>query len=121
VLKTFFNLEQPEPVALDVPTAELEPYAGMYSRPMVDTELRVEDDKLMMQLTMKGGIPGVEIPPPPPPVALAVYGEDQMFVTEGAFKDARVEMLRDDNGAIAYLRLGLRINPRVKYFKEAYS
>jgi CubicO group peptidase (beta-lactamase class C family) len=112
-LKEFLGLENAEPEPYDVPIAELEPYLGRYSREIMDTELKADGDKVVLQLVIKGGFPGAEPPPPPPPAPVAMCGQDEMVVTDGPLKDARIEFIRNDDGAIEYMRLGLRINPRV--------
>jgi CubicO group peptidase (beta-lactamase class C family) len=113
-LKEFLGLEDTKPEHYEVPVEQLEPYAGKYSREMIDTELKIEDGKLIFHMEYTGGIPGAEPPPPPPPMPLAMCGDDEMIITEGPLKDARAEFIRDDAGEIAYVRIGLRINPRVK-------
>ncbi|QPC84616.1 beta-lactamase family protein [Phototrophicus methaneseepsis] len=114
VMKDFLGVEEPEPEAIQASPEELQPYLGTYSRPTMDTELKYEDDKLIMQLTMKnGGIPSEDTPPPPPPATLQLCGVDQMVVIEGPFKDIRLDFIRNEEDEIAYVRLGLRINPRV--------
>jgi CubicO group peptidase (beta-lactamase class C family) len=113
-LKEFLGLEDSEPQAIDATPEQLAAYVGRFSRPIMDTELRMEDGKLMLQVTLKGGIPQAEMPPPPPPATVAICGDDQMLVMDGPFKDARIEFIRDKDNEIEYLRLGLRINPRMK-------
>lgn len=113
ILKEFLGLEEPEPEVYDVPLEKLELYIGRYSRELMDIELKHADTQVMLHVTLKGGIPGAEPPPPIPPAPLAMCGQDEMLVTDGAFKDARIEFIRDDAGAIEYLRFGLRINPRI--------
>ena len=112
-LKEFLGLEDAEPETYDVPVEELEPYAGKYSREMIDSELTIEDGQLIFNMAYTSGLPGMEPPPSPPPMPLAMCGEDEMIITEGPLKNARAEFIRDDEGKIAYMRLGLRINPRV--------
>jgi hypothetical protein len=113
VLKEFLGLEDTEPEPYDVPLEQLEAYIGLYSREMIDTELKIDNKQLKLQLTYTKGIPGAEAPPTPPPMPLAMCGEDEMIIIDGPLKDARAEFIRDDAGEIEYLRLGLRINPKV--------
>lgn len=112
-LKEFLGLEDTEPESYDVPLEDLEQYAGLYSREMIDSELKVEDGQLIFNMKYTAGLPGMEPPPSPPAMPLAMCGEDEMIVTDGPLKDARMEFIRGDDGSIAYMRVGLRINPRV--------
>jgi CubicO group peptidase (beta-lactamase class C family) len=113
-LKEFLGLEENKPEPYDVPMAELEPYIGRYSREMIDTELKADGDKVVMQLIYTASIPGAEMPQPPPAATVKMCGKDEMMITDGPLKDARIEFIRDAAGAIEHMRLGLRINPRVK-------
>ena len=113
VLKEFLGLEDSEPESYDVPLEQLEAYTGRYSREMIDTELKIDNKQLILQLTYTSAIPGAEMPPTPPPMPLAMCGDDEMIIADGPLKDARAEFIRNDAGAIEYLRLGLRINPKV--------
>ena len=112
ILKEFFDLEYSLPEPYDVPVEELEAYAGFYSRDIVDIDLKLEDNQLNLYAKVNGGFPGAEPPPPYPVAPLAMCGDDQMIVTDGQFKDLRVEFLRDEAGAIEYLRFGLRISAK---------
>ena len=112
-LKEFLGLEEAEPETIDVSPEELAPYVGLYSRPAMDTEIRLEDGQVIMQITSKDVLDTEDKAPQPPPATMKLCGKDQMVVIDGMFKDLRVEFLRDDEGNIDYLRLGLRINPRV--------
>lgn len=40
-------------------------------------------------------------------------GQDQFIVTDGIYKDMQVEFIRDQHGAIGWVRIGGRINRRV--------
>jgi CubicO group peptidase (beta-lactamase class C family) len=114
VMKAFLDIVEPEPEPIDASLEDLQPYLGMYTRPTMDTELKYEDDKLILQLIMKNtGMPREDMPPPPPPATLQLCGKDQMVVMDGMFKDIRLDFIRNDKDEIAYVRLGLRINPRV--------
>lgn len=112
-LKEFLGLEDAEPEPIDASPEELAPYVGLYSRPAMDTEIRLEDGQVIMQITSKDLLNTEDKAPQPPPATMKLCGKDQMVVMDGMFKDLRVEFLRDDEGNIDYLRLGLRINPRV--------
>lgn len=113
VLKEFLGLEDQKPEAYDVPLETFTPYLGHYSRDVVEIDLKTDDNQPMLYVALVGGIPGAEPPPPFPPARLAMCGKDQMVVTDGQFKDGRIEFIRDDAGAVKYLRFGLRVSAKV--------
>lgn len=112
VLKEFLDIEEPEPEAIDASVEQLSEYVGMYSRPFMDVELKMEDDQLKICITMKDSL-GPDVAPPQPPATVALCGNDQLLVLEGDYKNVRGDILRDSAGNILYFRLGSRINPRV--------
>ena len=112
VLKECFGLEDPEPEAIEMSEEELQSYTARYTRPIMDTDVVLEDGKLQMQLIYKGGIPSEEPPPAPPPFELVPYAKDQMMVPDGPYKGMKVEFIRDDADEIIFLRAGARVNRR---------
>jgi CubicO group peptidase (beta-lactamase class C family) len=114
-LRTYLDLEEPEPEPLDLDSAELIEYVGVFSSAMVDVELRVENGRLVEHETPRGGFPRKDSParPPPPPSPLAFYERDRVYVPEGPFKGSRSEFLRDSNGRVAWYRAGGRVLRRV--------
>jgi CubicO group peptidase (beta-lactamase class C family) len=112
--QSYVGDEEPEPVALQLTEAELAEYAGRFRSAMVDIDIRVENRGLVEQVTPKGGFPRKDSPPhpPPPPSALAFYDRDRAIVTEGMFKGARSEFLRERDGRIAWYRAGGRVHER---------
>lgn len=114
ILEEFFGVSDPEPEALESTPDQLKSYAGLYSRPLMDVDVKHEDGQLMAYLTFKGGLPSDEPAPSPPPAPLAICGDDQLFVTDGGMKNLRADIIRDDSGKITHLRFGSRINPRVE-------
>lgn len=112
LFEALLGLTQPEPEIQEPVLEQLQAYVGMYSRPILDTELLIEDGKLMAQIHFKGGLTD-EIPPDPPPFEMRLCGTDEMTVIDGVRKGAKVEFLRNADGKIAYMRLGGRLNKRV--------
>lgn len=113
VLKAYLDIEDPQPKPIDVSVVKLSEYVGFYSRPFMDVELKLEDEQLKIYIQLKDSL-SPEVPPPFPPATIAVCDEDQLLVLEGDFKNVRADIIRDDNGDIRYLRLGSRINPKVR-------
>jgi hypothetical protein len=71
----------------------------------------VEDGRLVQHDRPRGGFPRKDSPPqpPPPPSPLAFYEPDRVYVTEGMFKGARSEFLRDSDGRLAWYRAAGRV------------
>ncbi len=94
--------------------AELAPYAGHYSAALTELALTVEGTDLMLQVIPQGGFPKRDSPagPKPPPTRLALGANDATIALDPPFKDARGEFLRDEQGAIAWLRFGGRMARR---------
>ncbi len=113
-LKHYLDLVLPEPEALDVSEEKLAAYAGFYSRPYCDLELGLLAKKLVGVLTYKQGFPNEDSPPhpSPPPMTLAVCGPDRLLVTDGMYKGVTADVVRRNDGAIAWLRFGYRIHRR---------
>ena len=110
-LRSYLDLEEPEPEPLDLAPDELAEYTGVFSSAMVDVELRVEDGRLVEHETPRGGFPRKDSPPrpPPPPSPLAFYERDRVYVPEGPLKGSRSEFLRDSSGRVAWYRAGGRV------------
>jgi CubicO group peptidase (beta-lactamase class C family) len=94
--------------------AELAPYAGRYKAALTELELTVRGDELIAQVIPQGGFPKPESPagPTPPPTRLAIGADDAIIALDPPFKDARGEFLRDEHGALAWLRFGGRMARR---------
>jgi len=94
--------------------AELAPYAGRYSAALTELALTVEGDALVAQVLPQGGFPKRDSPagPKPPPTRLALGADDAIIALDPPFKNARGEFLRDEQGALAWLRFGGRMARR---------
>ncbi|HEX5506362.1 MAG TPA: serine hydrolase domain-containing protein [Thermomicrobiales bacterium] len=113
-LREYLGVADPAPEPLALSAAQLAPYAGRYRAAMTEIELTVRDDELVLQVSPKGGFPKRDTPPgpPPPPTRLGVCADDRVVALDPPYKGARGEFLRDDAGAITWLRFGGRIARR---------
>ena len=118
-LKEFLDIEDTPPTPIEATVEQLEVYVGKYTRPVMDTEVTLEGNRLIAQISTNSGIPTEEEAPAPPPISMTLCGEDQLVVTEGMYKDMRVEFIRKEDGSIGWMRLGARINNRVEEEKES--
>lgn len=112
-LKEYLGIEEPEPKSVPASTEELQDYVGKYERPAATFEVTQDDGYLFAKMIPNISL-GDEKPPEIPPFKLSMSSKDQFFVTEGMYKDLRVEFLRKAGGNIGWLRLGARINRRVE-------
>ncbi len=113
VKEHFLGVVASEPQPLAVSAGEAARYAGRYRSPVVGQvyELLWTGDGLMLQVH-PGDLSAVSStpPPPPPPMPVALIGPDRIMITEGPYKGIRGEFLRDQDGRIAWLRMGLRLH-----------
>jgi CubicO group peptidase (beta-lactamase class C family) len=108
VLLEAVGAKSPERIAVVLDPAE---YLGMYGSPLVDVDLRADEDGMELVIRHRGGFPAEDSPPmpDPPPVPVAFYERDKLFVPEGPEKDSEAEFLRGPDGRIAWLRFGGRV------------
>ena len=115
VLREYLDavVSDPEPVVIDAD--ELRAYVGTYSRPFMDVVLRLDDDgqRLVGKAIQKRGFPERDSPVGPPMTAtLAPYAPDRFVITDGPRQGSRVEIIRNEDGSIGWLRIGSRIHAR---------
>jgi CubicO group peptidase (beta-lactamase class C family) len=113
-LRLYLGVEEPEPEPIDLSPEQLAEYAGDYSNPWAEVELRAEERRLVGQTTPKAGFPTKDTPPlpPPPPATLAFYDTDRVFVEEGPLTGTQGDFVRDGDGRIAWFRSGGRLHAR---------
>ncbi len=114
-LKTYLGLESPEPQPLESSVEELQPYIGRYTAPSAEGEIGMLAGQLVMQTVQKFGFPDHRTPPPPPPppVRLALCEPDRLLVLDGPGKGSTIDVLRQPDGQIGWMRSGGRIYRRV--------
>jgi CubicO group peptidase (beta-lactamase class C family) len=83
------------------------PYKGTYSRPMNSVIVRTDGARLVVQNVSRNGNPQPEMP-------IAFYGPDRAVVTEGSNKGESIEFVRDEAGAVRWVRVVGRIAVRVR-------
>lgn len=115
-LAHYLGLHDPEPTILARTPAELADVAGRYEARMSHLEVTVAADGLRVHTTPRGGFPHKDSPagPTPPPSLMAFVGEDRLRFVAGPARGGRAEIVRDEAGQIAWLRVGGRIHRRVE-------
>ena len=112
--REYLALDDPEPEALEASPEELAPYAGCYQGYGADWEMGLLNGRLVAQAVTKRGFPNESVPPPPPPppMALGLCEPDRLLVLDGAAKGDRMDVLRNEDGSIGWLRIGGRLRVR---------
>lgn len=121
-LRHYWQIEieptQPIPTTAEV----LAEYQGKYARPMAEIELRLVDmdqdgsePRLHFLQTYQGGFPTEKTPPRPPlpPMHCTLCEPDRLLILDGPLKNTKVDISRDAEGKIEWVRSGLRIHPRL--------
>ena len=115
-LREYAGLKVCEPEAIEASPEELAAFAGLYTRYMVDLELGMLAGRLVGQIRYTAGFPTKDSPPPPcpPPVSLGLCEPDRLLFLDGRLKGLPVDVVRDADGAVAWLRVGYRMQKRVR-------
>ena len=114
VLKHYLGLDKPKPEPIETPEEELATFTGLYRDPFVEIELGMLSGKLVSQEVYKRGYPNMDSPPPPapPPMSLVRCEENRLLILDGPYKDDTIEVIREADGSIGWLRMGGRIYKR---------
>lgn len=100
------------PVTHEIPAERQREYAGRYPGVLKDVALAIDGGELMLQLSPHTR-PGRARAAPPPPVRLAQTADDRIITLEEPALVRRGELLRDEGGAIRWLRWDGRLHARV--------
>ena len=95
-------------------------YVGTYTRPMARIELQqmnaTEENEPQLRFiqTYRSGFPTEDTPPRPPlpPMRCVLCETDRLLILDGPLKDTKVDILRDEQGGVGWIRSGLRIHQR---------
>lgn len=94
----------------------LEEYVGTYEREMQRLELTREGERLQIAMTPLVYAADWEPPPPPPPMTLGLVEDerdhDGVIIVDGPSAGGRGRFIRDEAGAIEWLRWGGRLHRR---------
>jgi CubicO group peptidase (beta-lactamase class C family) len=102
----------PEPLASQ---PDVTPYVGRYSRPYADVVVENDGGRLTVQSIQKRGFPNAKapVPPPGPKLPVSFYAPDRLIVTNGAQQGGRIQIVRNSDGSIGWIRMGSRIHRKV--------
>jgi CubicO group peptidase (beta-lactamase class C family) len=109
--RLYLGVEEGDPRPIDLAPDELAEYAGVYTNPFADVDLRLENGRLVEHATYKGSFPTKDSPPlpPEPPAPVAFYDDDRVVYTEGPFEGDYGDFVRDGDGRIRFYRAGGRL------------
>ncbi len=113
-LKRYLGVEEGRPIARKASPAALTEFVGAYSALLSDLQIKVEDDGLKGQVIPKGGFPTKDSPPRPmePAFPIGLGGQDELVILDGPMKHSVIDVLREKDGQVAFLRLGYRLLKR---------
>ena len=109
-LKEYVGVDSRDPTP-SATQPDLSAYVGRYSRPFADVLVSAEDGSMLVQVIRKGAGPGGG-PSTGRAVPHAFFAKDSAIATtarSGPQSGPRIQFLRDDNGDIAWVRVGGRI------------
>jgi hypothetical protein len=115
-LETYLGIKTTPPIPIHISNEEVATYVGSYEYALSRFEVRaLIDGQLLIKEEPKGGFPRPETPAGPavPTVKAVFIAPDRFMVLDEPRKGEIGDFVRDRNGAIAYLRIGGRANPRV--------
>ena len=111
ILKTYLNVALDAPKEIVSTPEQLAAYAGTASRPGSNIYLSMMGGYLVGLEEETIGFPTENDPPlpPSPPFRVGRCAADRLIVLDGDGKDAPIDVLRDAQGKISYLRVGGRM------------
>lgn len=114
-LREWLGAEEAEVLLKRRSHEQLAPFTGHYIGQASDLDVRQgeEESILVIEELPKRGFPTPQdLPPPPPPMRVAFFANDRVIGLDSPQRYSRGEFLRDEGGAITWLRLGSRIHRR---------
>ncbi len=116
LLKTYLNVTYQLPKVIQSSPEQLAACTGIGSRPGVNLYMDMMGKHLVGLLEDTVGFPSENDPPPPPlpPFRIGRCAEDRLIVLDGDMKDLVIDLFRDADGKINYLRASrmFRFSPK---------
>jgi len=112
-LEHYLGVSTPRLAMIRTHKKKLAEYVGSYKATLTEVEVEIGRGNLVIKRRSLGGFPTKDIPPnsePLPPVRYGFYGEDHIIGLEAPHKGDLGQFLRNPDGSIAWLRLGLRVH-----------
>ena len=113
-LEHYLGIDTQEPSLIEVPQKKLTEYDGSYEATLTAVKVNSSEGKLAIGRRSLGGFPTKDTPPPSTeplsPVRYGFYSKDHIVGLEDPYMGDLGQFLRDQDGSIAWLRLGKRIH-----------
>ena len=111
ILPHYAGVEEVIPNSIPMTLEALTAYVGSYSGSHSSIEVNLSQEGLAMQVKVTAMALADEsrsLPPPSPWLKLSFYAPDKAMLTEGAMEGQKIDFLRDGNGKLTWLRMGVR-------------
>ncbi len=101
-----------EPAPFNPSDAMVAELVGIYSRPIMDLEIKLEGNKLIAQIRAKQGFPTENDPPRPPTpwFEVKMISTDAFKALEGPVNGSQSQLIRRPDGTLGWVRFGSRLN-----------
>ena len=114
-LKTFLGVDEPEAEHVRMTKTRRDELVARYTAALADVELRAGGDGVLLYRSTSHNVLGVKPrPSDPPPSPIAFTDEDRFVCLEGPLQDLKGEVIRDESGAVRWIRAGGRVYRRVE-------
>lgn len=109
------GLKRPEPQPMKLSAKALTDYMGRFKTPGGEFVVRSNGSGLVgeMELSQKQRKNPEAIAAVPPPMNLIVSQKDRIIVMDGASKGSRLDIVRNEDGSVGWIRFGGRIYSRL--------
>lgn len=113
-LEAYCGVKHEDPQPVEASEEYLSEAVGLYRRPFADLELRLEQGQLRAHVTYRQSFPSKEATPPPPlpPISVGILENGNLLALDGHVKGAQGQIVRDEEGAVGWVRFGGRLYPR---------
>src|SRR3989475_1219274 len=114
-LKTFVGVEERAPKHVRMTKTRRDELVARYTAALADVELRAGGDGVLLYRSTSHNVLGVKPrPSDPQPTPVAFTGDDQFICLEGPLQHLKREVIRDESGAVRWIRAGGRVYRRVE-------
>jgi CubicO group peptidase (beta-lactamase class C family) len=115
-LELYFGYHAPAPQPIDMERTQLKEYVGEYDYALAHFRVGAAKGGIVIHETPKGGFPKPHVPagPPIPAIRAKMLADDRFVCIDEPRMGEIGDFVRGADGAVAFLRIGGRANPRIK-------
>ena len=112
LLSEYCGITRQEPEQKQPTSAQIDELVGLYSRPMIDLEIKLDSDQLMAQITPKQGFPTLETPPQPqsPWFNIGLLANGDFVALDGPSRGTQGQLVRHADGSLGWVRFSSRLH-----------